>query len=128
IDDRSAVTPYLESAKRELIRGAVLSEYVLFDEFLSSLVCAYFFDRDFVRLWRTKRFQRFNYFVIEKLSLIHKLDLVHDISPIPRPQRSYLMELNRMRNALAHAFFPENLKGRRTYFKGTDVFTIEGVL
>jgi hypothetical protein len=31
-----------------------------------------------------------------------------------------------MRNAVAHAFFPENLKGRRTRYKGVDVFSIEG--
>jgi len=125
--DRTAVTPYLESMRRDIVRGAILSRYVFFDELLSDIACIYFFGRrDFIKLWRTKKFKRFNYYVIEKLSLLHKLDLVGDIKPVPKDVQRYVRTLNDLRNALAHSFYPENLRGNRTRYKDTDVFTLDG--
>ncbi len=38
----------------------------------------------------------------------------------------FINRLNGLRNALAHAFYPENLRGARIYWRGRDVFSIEG--
>lgn len=78
-------------------------------------------------IWRTKRFQRFNYFILERLSLLEKTALVDDIRALPRGVRAYIGSINDLRNAVAHAFFPENLKGDRTSYKGRDIFTLDGL-
>lgn len=35
--------------------------------------------------------------------------------------------LNTLRNAIAHAFFPENLRSSKPTWKGKDIFSIEGL-
>ncbi len=56
-------------------------KYVFIDEILSDIVCWYFFgkNRTFQQLWKTKHFQNFNYFIVEKLFLQQKVDLVKNI-------------------------------------------------
>ncbi len=122
------LTTYLEIAWRHYIRSAVLTEYTLLDEYLGSVIARYFFGakRPFNQLWRTKRFQRFNFFMLEKLSLLHKLALVQDIMNPPRAVVSHVRAVNDVRNAFAHALFPENLRGERTKYKGKDLFSMEG--
>jgi hypothetical protein len=39
---------------------------------------------------------------------------------------TYIDKVNDLRNAVAHAFLPENLRGKRTTYKNLDVFTIAG--
>jgi len=76
----------LELAKDQIIRSAIIQKYVLLDEFLSAVVCWHFFGkrRGFPELWRTKRFRSFNYFVLDRLYLIQKLDLVRSVHEIPK--------------------------------------------
>jgi hypothetical protein len=49
-----------------------------------------------------------------------------DIRPLPKGAVDFVSKLNDLRNAVAHAFFPENLRGKRTLYDGIDVFSIEG--
>jgi hypothetical protein len=94
---------------------------------LGTIIAHYFFGvAGGSKAWRTKKFQRFNYFVLERLYLQQKLALVKDLRPLPKYAVTYIDKLNDMRNAVAHAFFPENLRGDRTLYKGKDIFTIEG--
>ncbi len=138
--ERDARTPTLEVMKRELVRGEVVGKYTLIDDLLSTELCKYFLPgRGPIAQWKTKRFRRFNYFVLERLYLTQKLALVKDIYHIPRNISSTIEEVNALRNAMAHAFFPENLrayqmKGRlaprkpiTVLYKGQDVFTASGV-
>ncbi len=113
----------------KLVRGQVIVWYTLVDELLTNRICRYFFGRkrSFPQLWRTKRFQLFNYHVIEQLSLLSKLRLVKAISPIPKPLAAHIEKLNVLRNGLAHSFFPENLRSARPMWKGRDVFSIGGL-
>jgi hypothetical protein len=117
----------LELAKDQIIRSAIIQKYVLLDEFLSAVVCWHFFGkrRGFPELWRTKRFRSFNYFVLERLYLLQKLDLVRSIHEIPKWVSSDLAALNDLRNGIAHSFFPQNRR-RKPDWKGVSVFTIEG--
>ena len=138
--ERSARTPVLEVMKRELIRGEVVGQYTLIDDLLSTELCKYFLPgKDLIKQWKTKRFRRFNYYVIERLYLTQKLAFLKDLYDIPRPIASKIEEINALRNAMAHAFFPENLrayqmKGRPAprkpivvRYKGRDLFSVEGV-
>lgn len=138
--ERGARTPVLEVMKRELIRGEVIGQYTLIDDLLSTEVCLYFLPgKDLIKQWKTKKFRRFNYYVIERLYMTQKLTFLKDVYDVPKEIAGKIEEINALRNALAHAFFPENLrvyqmKGRPgprkpviVRYKGQDLFSIEGV-
>jgi hypothetical protein len=128
--DPEARTTLLELAKDQLTRSAVILKYVLMDEFLSGVMCWHYFGkkRGFPDLWRTKRFKSFNYFILEKLYLLQKLDLVRSIHGIPKWVSSDLAALNELRNGIAHSFFPqnrrENLNGKAKVFSRVRVVTV----
>jgi len=124
-EDVDGRTPRLELAKDQIIRSAIIQKYVLLDEFLSAVVCWHFFGkrRGFPELWRTKRFRSFNYFVLERLYLLQKLDLARSIHEIPKWVSSDLAALNDLRNGIAHSFFPQNRR-RKPEWKSVSVFTI----
>jgi hypothetical protein len=126
-DTPEAVTTRLELAKDQIIRSAVVLKYVLMDEFLSAVICWHYFGkkRSFPQLWRTKRFKSFNYFIVERLYLLQKLDLVRGIHEVPKWVSSDLAALNELRNGIAHSFFPQNRR-RKPEWKGQNVFTLSG--
>ena|ERR1022692_2986626 len=49
----------------------------------------------------------FNYFILEKMSLMEKLAFVKDVYTVSRAIAADIESINAIRNALAHAFFPE---------------------
>lgn len=125
--DSRARSTYLEIAKDQVIRSAIVLKYVLMDEFLSGVMCWHYFGkrRSFQQLWKTKRFKSFNYFILEKLYLLQKLDFVKSIHEIPRWVSSDLAALNDLRNSIAHSFFPQNRR-RKPEWKGQSVFKPTG--
>ena len=125
--DAKARTVLLELAKDQVVRSAVLWKYVLMDEHLSAVICWHYFGRrrGFPQLWKTTRFRSFNYFILERLYLLQKLDLVKSIHDIPRWVSSDLAALNELRNGIAHSFFPQNRR-RKPEWKGQSVFTRAG--
>ena len=136
----AARTPVLEVIKREFIRGEIVTQYTLIDDMMATKICQYFFPgHGMIYLWKTKRFRRFNYYVLERLYLLQKLAFLKDVYQVPRNVASTIEEINNLRNAMAHAFFPENLrayqmKGRSTprkpitvRYKGEDVFAQAGI-
>jgi len=138
--ERDSRTAVLEVMKRELIRGEVIGQYTLIDDMLSTELCKYFLPgKNLIAQWKTKLFQRFNYYVIERLYLAQKLAFLKDLYKVPKQISRNIEELNALRNAMAHAFFPENLrayqmKGRPAprkpivaRYKGQDIFTVEGI-
>ena len=125
--ERELRTVSLEATRNQLIRSAVILKYTLADEYLSNAICAFYFgDTPFPKLWRTKRFRLFNYYILERLYLLQKLDLVRQIRSITKPVVSDLGALNDLRNALAHSFFPENRR-RKPAWRDKDIFTKAGV-
>jgi len=127
--EREARTPHLERIKRHLIIGEVVTRYTLVDEYLNMRLCDYFFGRgrSYIKLWKTKRFQHFNHHVLEQLSLLEKLAFVDSIRKVHKTAAEDIRRLNALRNGLAHAFFPENLKKSKPVWKGKSIFTVEAV-
>jgi hypothetical protein len=138
--ERPARTAVLEVMKRELIRGEVVGQYTLIDDILSTELCKYFLSsKDMIKQWRTKKFKRFNYYVIERLYMTQKLAFLKDLYQIPKPIAEKIEGINALRNALAHAFFPENLRAYQVRgrpaprkpivvrYKGQSLFSTEGV-
>jgi hypothetical protein len=120
--------PKLELAKSTLVRGQVILWYTLFDEFLSSLIAQYLFGRatDFRKLWKTKKFQRFNHFVLERLTFLQKLQFAKAIVSLPKSLTKTAESLNSVRNALAHSFFTEQLRVPPAY-RGHSIFSLNGI-
>ena len=96
---------------------------------LNVAICNYFFGRDanFIRLWKTKRFQIFNHHLLEELSLLQKLRFVKAIIKVPKNIGGDIERINALRNGLAHAFFTENLRKSKPEYKGKDILTLPGV-
>src|SRR6266704_1035796 len=84
--DRDSRTPHLERMKRHLIIGEVVMQYTLIDEYLNVQLCHHFFGRkkSFIKLWKTKKFQNFNYNILEGLFLLEKLRYVKSFMKIPK--------------------------------------------
>jgi hypothetical protein len=137
--DSEVRTAVLQSLIREIVRGQVVHQYTLVDEYLGLKVCEYLFHGSPIRLWRTKSFERFNYFILEKMSLLEKLAFVRDVYNVPKSIVEKIESLNAIRNAVAHAFYPENLRAYRrkgkparvtpisVTYKGSDLFRLQGL-
>lgn len=121
-------TPRLKLVRDHIVRGEIVLAYTFIDESLNGILCRQFFGRrSHIKLWRTKRFRNFNYFFLEKLSLMEKLAYVRAIREVPRSIRRDIEQLNNLRNGVAHAFFPENLRSAKPKWKGLDVFSLDGL-
>jgi hypothetical protein len=122
-------TIHLQVIRDQMIRGQIIMYYTLVDEVLSDRICRFFFPRkyDSIRLWKTKRFQLFNYHVIEELSLLKKLAFVKSIMKVPGNISEEIQRLNSLRNGIAHSFYPQNLRKSKPLWKGQDIFTFEGI-
>jgi len=123
-------TVRLHLMRDQFVRSVVIRDYTWIDEALGSAVCQYFFGeqkRNFIQLWRTQRFRRFNYYILETMSLLEKLRLVHAIREVPKAIRLDIEAVNALRNGLAHAFFPQNLRTSRPVWKGQSLFSLAGL-
>lgn len=127
--EKEARTPYLKMAMDHIIRSAVIIEYKLIDENLHMLICDYFFGKkkNYTRLWKTKKFQSFNQYILEKLFPLNKLELAQQICKIPENIVNDIYKINDLRNGLAHSFFPENLRKNKPIYKGKRIHTSEGI-
>jgi hypothetical protein len=122
-------TDVLEVAKRFVVRGEVVSQYTLIDEHLSNVLCNHYFGwgRSHIKLWKGKKFRNFNQFVLQEMPLRKKLEFVRAVSNIPNQIANQIERVNNLRNGMAHAFFPENLRKRRDTYKGVSIFTANGL-
>ena len=106
--------PLLKSAKDQIIRSDIVLQYVLMDELLNIRIRRHYFGkRNFRQLWKTKRYRSFQHFVLDKIYLLQKLELLCSLRDIPKSVRSDLHALNDLRNAILPAlstmFFQECL-------------------
>jgi hypothetical protein len=126
---RDARTPIIEHMRRKMILSEVITRYTLVDEHLNLTLCHYFFGRQksTIQLWKTKKFRLFNHHVIEELSLMAKFRFAKSIAKMPKGVAGDVERLNALRNGLAHAFFPENLKRSKPEWKGKNIFSKEGL-
>lgn len=122
-------TVRLELMKRAAVRQEVVTAYTHVDEYLASELCVHFFGskKSFPDLWKTKRFQLFNAHFLEEVSLIPKFRYVKSLRKVPKPIAADIERLNALRNAVAHSFFPENVRKSRAEWKGKSIFTFEGI-
>jgi len=129
-------TTCLELIKNKLVRSEVIFKFALIDELLSVIICHHYFPKPqkaatFRRLWKTKKFRIFNHHILGEIYLLPKMRLVHAIRSLPPNVRNNIERINALRNALAHSFFPENLRQykdyRRVVYRGADIYTKQGL-
>ena len=127
--DEEERTARLRLMIKQIVRSQVIADYTFIDEMLGAAICHYFFGRKrgFIKLWKTKKFKNFNYYILEALSITEKLRLLKAIYKVPKSTAADIEAINALRNGLAHAFFPENLRSSKPVYKGKDIFTREGM-
>jgi hypothetical protein len=127
--DKAHRSVRLELMRRAVARAHVITTYTLVDEHLACELSVHFFgtEKKFPALWKTKRFKLFNYHFLEELSLLPKLRYLKALRKIPKGISADIEKLNALRNGIAHAFFPENLKRSRPEWDGKSIFSIEGL-
>jgi hypothetical protein len=132
-DERTAL---LEAMKNRLVRGQIVMKYALIDELLSTIICNYYFrhhseKQTYSDLWRTKKFQLFNHYLMDETYLLNKLKIVQAIKKLPSDVRGRIERVNALRNAIAHSFFPENRRqyssAKKVMYQGENAFSLEGV-
>lgn len=64
---------------------------------------------------------------MEVLTIPEKLRLVKAITKVPKKIAADIEALNALRNGLAHAFFPENLRSSKPIYKGKNIFSSAGL-
>ena len=65
--------------------------------------------------------------MLEELPLMAKLRFVKSTSKVPKAVAADIERLNALRNGLAHAFLPENLKKSKPEWKGKKIFALDGL-
>jgi len=130
-DERTTI---LHVMKDKIVRGDVVVKYTVLDEFLTDIICDYYFDRnepDYGRLWKTKRFRVFVHYIMDEIYMLKKLTIVHAIRAVPKDVRSAITRINDVRNDLAHSFFPQQrrryVRGKQVTYDGVRLFTTEGM-
>jgi|ERR1700730_6689211 hypothetical protein len=86
--DLEARTPILEKMKNQLVRSEVVIKYTLIDEFLTDIICNFYFrkparKKTYRDLWKTKRFSIFVQYLMDETYLAKKLAIVHAIKGVP---------------------------------------------
>jgi hypothetical protein len=126
---RERRTVLLELMNRAAVRQEVVTAYTHIDEYIASELCVHFFGtkRRFPDLWKTKKFQLFNAHFLEEMSLMPKFRYVKSLTKVPKTVAGDIDRLNALRNAVAHSFFPENVRKSRAEWKGKSIFAFEGI-
>jgi hypothetical protein len=133
---KEARTATLGVIKMQIVRGEIITKYTLIDEFLTVIICHYYFQRpkknvSFRALWKTKKFQIFNHYIMDDTYLLQKMRVVRAIGEIPPEVRTAIERINAVRNGIAHSFFPENRRQYTEYkkvmYRDEDIFTKSGM-
>jgi hypothetical protein len=126
-DDPATV---LRMMKDKLIRSYVVFQYTFIDEYLTDIICNYYFHRPkethYGTLWKTKRFRMFVHGLMDETFPLKKLSIVEAIKDVPTDVSNGIRRINDIRNALAHSLFPENrrryMNEKNVTYRGTNLF------
>ncbi len=127
----------LELMKDKLVRSEVIYRYTLIDEFLTDVICDYYFRRPkkslgYRDLWRTKHFRVFVHYLMDETFLLKKLSVVEAIKKVPVDVSKGIKRINDVRNAIAHSLLPENrrryMAERKVTYQGVALFSRAGIV
>ena len=127
--EADARTPILDNMRKQLVTSQIVLWYTYADELLNWLLRDHFLGREKndVRRRRRKLNRTFD-LTLEELYLMQKLRLARQIwTRMPKRVRKTIEDLNYIRNAVAHTFFPESSSKSKPIYHGKSVFTLEGI-
>jgi hypothetical protein len=124
-----ARTPILDNMRKQFVTSQIVFWYTYADELLNWLLRDHFLGRGkYRRRLRRRKLNRTFDLTLEELYLMQKLRLARQIWPrMPKRVRKTVENLNSIRNAVAHTFFPESSSKSKPIFHGKSVFTLEGI-
>jgi hypothetical protein len=135
--EADARTIFLDGMKDKLVRAEVISKYTLIDEYLTGIICNYYFRRsndkstNYRKLWKRRDFRIFVHYLMDETYLLKKVSVVRAIRAVPKEVVSAISRINDVRNDLAHGFFPQNRRRyvgkKKVIYNGVDLFTPEGI-
>lgn len=104
--------------KDKLVRSEVINRYTLLDEFLTDIICNYYFRRkrsneSYKTLWTTKPFKVFVHYIMEETYLLKKLEIVRAIKEVPSDVVSAIKRIN--------------MAAKKVIYQGLHIFTPEGI-
>ena len=125
----------LEMMKNKFVRSHVIIQYAFIDEYLTDIICDYYFhrpkQRHYGKLWKTKRFKIFVHRLMDEMFLLKKLSAVEAIKDVPKEVSKAIKRINDVRNDIAHSLFPENrrrhMADKKVMYCGSHLFTLEGI-
>lgn len=122
----------LKRIKQDFIRAKVIGDHVFVDELLTVIIVSYFFPvADFPKRYKGKKIRTFMHFVMDEMFTLRKLALAKEIRKFDRDMASLIGKFNGLRNAMAHAFTPEQRREFResgkVLYDGLDIYTNEGL-
>jgi hypothetical protein len=132
---RDLTTP-LRMMKDKLVRSHIVAQYTFIDEYLTMIICNYYFYRPkknvwYRELWKTKRFRVFMHHLMDEMFVLKKLAVVEAIKDVPTDVSNAIKRINDVRNAIAHTLFPEQRrrykKENKVTYRGSDLFSMEGL-
>jgi hypothetical protein len=130
------LTTRLGIMKDKLVRSHIVAQYTFIDEYLTMIICNYYFYRPkkniwYRELWKTKRFRVFMHHLMDEMFMLKKLSVVEAIKDVPTDVSNAIKRINDVRNAIAHTLFPEQrrryMKEKKVTYRGSDLFSMEGL-
>lgn len=122
-EDQEEIDTRLEIAKDWLVRIVIISDYVMINEWLDVIIENYFFET--ARRNQIKRPRMFRQHILDRLSIHNKIELIDEFFKLRDSDRSFILALNGLRNALAHSFFPESRRREKALYKKKSIYKIE---
>ena len=82
------LTTWLGIMKDKLVRSHIVAQYTFIDEYLTMIICNYYFYRPkkniwYRELWKTKRFRVFMHHLMDEMFMPKKLSVVEAIKDVP---------------------------------------------
>lgn len=120
---------------RNIAVAHIVSRYTVMDDLLNQIIIFYYFGQQAVRKGsaslRTKKLRIFRHHMLDEMYLLKKMQIIHEIEPIPAKVGELLRKLNALRNAMTHSANPEERKEyrktKKVAYSKRDIFTPQGL-
>jgi len=117
----------LRMIRDHVIRGEVITCYLMIDVMLEAVLRVYYFKRgkgSVRNLRKSKRVSNFNA-LCEELFLMQKFRQVKRLIKVPKSINVTVERINVLRNSMAHSFYSKGKHSSK--YKGKDIFSFEGL-
>lgn len=120
---------------QRIVVAHIVARYTAMDNLLNEIIIFYFFGQKAVRRkqgdQRSKKLRIFRHHVLDETYLLKKMQIIHEIQPVPAKISEHIRKLNAIRNAVTHSSNPEYRKEyrktKKVAYSKRDIFTPQGL-